>query len=77
MAKSEATETTRTRDEIETEIRGYKQALTNTDYLALKHADGVLSDAEYVESKQLRIGYREAINELEAELAALESEDAE
>ena len=64
-------QTTRTRDQIEAEIRGLQQLLTATDYKALKHADGVISDEEYEETRQLRIDY------LEAELEAAEGQVAD
>lgn len=63
--------TTRTRDEIQTEINNYRQLLNQTDYKALKHADGVLSDDDYAETLQQRESFRLRINECEAELAAL------
>ena len=53
------------------EINAYKQLLTNTDYKALKHADGVLSDEEYAETLKLRKSYREKINMYEEELQKL------
>ena len=53
------------------EINAYKQLLTNTDYKALKHADGVLSDEEYAETLELRESYREKINMYEEELQKL------
>ena len=53
------------------EINAYKQLLTNTDYKALKHADGVLSDEEYTETLELRKSYREKINMYEEELQKL------
>ena len=53
------------------EINAYKQLLTNTDYKALKHADGVLSDEEYAETLELRKSYREKINMHEEELQKL------
>ena len=53
------------------EINAYKQLLTNTDYKALKHADGVLSDEEYAETLELRKSYREKINMYEEELQKL------
>lgn len=37
----------RTREEMEAEIRGLQQLLAATDYKALKHADGALTDEEY------------------------------
>mgnify|MGYP001083539025 CR=1 FL=1 len=36
----------RTREEMEAEIRGLQQLLAATDYKALKHADGALTDEE-------------------------------
>ena len=67
----------RTREQIESEIRGLQQLLTSTDYKALKHADGVLTDEEYEETRQLRIDYRKQINDLEAELAELETAEGQ
>lgn len=52
--------------ENESEIECYKQLLSQTDYIALKHLDGALTDAEYEETKVLRALYRSKINELEA-----------
>lgn len=51
--------------------------LTATDYKALKHADGVMSDEEYEETRQLRVEYRRQINDLEAELEAAEGQVAD
>lgn len=53
-----------------------QQLLTATDYKALKHADGVISDEEYEETRQLRIDYRRQINDLEAEFEAAEGQVA-
>ncbi len=74
---SKETKTVRTREQIEAEIRGLQQLLTATDYKALKHADGVISDEEYEETRQLRIDYRQKINNLEAELEATEGQVAD
>lgn len=74
---SKQTKTARTREQIEAEIRGLQQLLTATDYKALKHADGVISDEEYEETRQLRINYRQQINDLEAELEAAEGQVAD
>lgn len=63
--------TQRTADEIQSEINAFKQLLTNTDYKALKHADGVITDDEYADVLEEREGFRARINELEAELSAL------
>lgn len=69
----------RDEEQIESEIRGLKQLLSATDYKALKHADGVISDEEYEPTKELRIMYRQQINDLEAELeiAKLEEKESE
>lgn len=74
---SKETKTARTREQIEAEIRGLQQLLTATDYKALKHADGVMSDEEYEETRQLRINYRQQINDLEAELDTAEGQVAD
>lgn len=71
---SEQTKTVSTREQIEAEIRGLQQLLAATDYKALKHADGVMSDEEYEDTRQLRINYRRQINDLEAELDAAEGQ---
>lgn len=67
----------RTREQIESEIRGLQQLLASTDYKALKHADGVLTDEEYEETRRLRIDYRKQINDLETELAELETAEGQ
>ena len=69
MAK---TTTTRTPEEIQGEINALKQLLTNTDYQALKHSEGEISDTDYEETRELRRNYRERINELEEELKTAE-----
>lgn len=55
-----------TYNEIIDEIMLMQVNLRNTDYQALKHADGALTDEEYAEMKTTRQGYRDRINELEA-----------
>jgi len=57
--------------EIEGEITALRQLLTNSDYKALKYSEGYISETDYAETKVLRQGYRDKINELEAELATL------
>lgn len=72
------TRQTRQTMDIESEIAGLKQLLAGTDYKALKHADGALSDAEYKETKEYRQQLRDKINELESTLMTVaESEDQE
>lgn len=57
-----------TREQIEGEINALKQLLSDTDYMCLKHSEGVLTDEEYEPTKLLRIGYRSRINELKSVL---------
>ena len=56
---------------IKGEINALKQLLSNPDYKALKHDDGVISDEEYAETRELRKSYREKINKYEEELKKL------
>ena len=53
--------------EIDMNITGLKQILASSDYKALKHADGVLTDEEYEETRQERQKLRDEINALEQE----------
>ena len=65
---------------LESDIAGLKQILASTDYQALKHADGALSDEEYEATRQYRQSLRDQINEIESEVMAIEEsgeEDAE
>lgn len=59
---------------IQSEISALKQLLANSDYQALKHADGELSDEEYAEMKEKRQQWRDRINELQAQQQSLEDE---
>ena len=54
--------------EIEKEISTLKQQLSDTDYQAIKYAEGILTEYEYAEMKSLRQQWRDRINELESEL---------
>ena len=58
-------------DQINGEITALKQLLTNSDYKAIKHSEGLISDTEYAEVKTYRENLRTQINQLEEELAAL------
>ena len=65
-------------DAINAEITALKSLLTDTDYKALKHADGVMSAEEYEPIRLQREEWRDKINALETELAAATQEfDAE
>ena len=68
---------TRTRREVEADINGCKQLLAETDYKALKHADGVLDEAEWEPVKERRKDLRQAINDCEAELNGLPEDELE
>ena len=50
---------------IQGEINALKQLLTNTDYKAIKHSEGLISDEDYAEVKAQREAWRARINELE------------
>lgn len=58
------------RRKIENEIAMYQVMLSQTDYKAIKHADGALSDDDYAETKSKRQSWRDKINELEAQMNA-------
>lgn len=60
--------------EVQSEIRAYENLLNQTDYKALKHADGVISDADYKEIAARRQEWRDKINELQAQEQALSDE---
>lgn len=62
------------RQNIENEIAIYMQLLTNTDYKALKHADGTITDEDYAEIKANRQAWRDRINELQEQLASADAE---
>ena len=49
-------------------IAELKQKLQETDYKAIKYAEGELSEEEYAETKTQRRAWREEINKLEEEL---------
>lgn len=58
-------------EQINSEINGLKQLLTNTDYKAIKYSEGLISDIEYAETKLYRENLRAQINQLEEELETL------
>ena len=53
---------------INREISELKKKLFDTDYKAIKYAEGLLTDEEYAEAKVQRELWRKRINELEASL---------
>lgn len=50
---------------IYAEINALKILLRDTDYKALKHSDGALSEDEYAPIRAQRAAWRARINELE------------
>lgn len=52
----------------EREIRALKAKLSETDYQAIKYAEGEMTDEEYAETKAKRTAWRARINELEEEI---------
>ena len=52
----------------EEQIVMLKQNLADTDYKAIKYAEGLISDEEYGEIKVLRQQWRNEINRLESEV---------
>ena len=55
-------------NEIQGEINALKQLLTNSDYQAIKHSEGEISEEDYATIREKRQRWRERINELEAQL---------
>lgn len=60
---------------VESEIAVRKQKLDQTDYQAIKYAEGRLTDEEYAEAKAQRETWRAEINALEEELATYPAEE--
>ena len=48
------------------EIANLKKQLSDTDYKAIKYAEGQISEEDYASVRELRQSYRDRINELEA-----------
>lgn len=49
-------------------INDYKRKLSETDYKAIKYAEGLISETDYAPIKAERENYRKAINSLEISL---------
>lgn len=52
---------------VEQQIAGLKQNLADTDYKAIKYAEGFISEQDYAEMKAQRQAWRDEINRLESE----------
>ena len=59
-------------DEIQRKISEAKAKLSQTDYQAIKYAEGFISETDYVPIKTQRQVWRDEINALEAELSSKE-----
>lgn len=57
------------------EIVSLKSLLADTDYKALKHADGVMSDEEYEPVKAQREEWRRLINEYEEKVKDMDESE--
>lgn len=56
------------RQVVEREISELKRKLSDTDYKAIKYAEGFLTEEEYKETKTQRQMWRDRINELESKI---------
>ena len=59
------------KEEYAAEIRTLKRSLAETDYKAIKYAEGVMTDEDYQATGIQRQAWRRRINELEAVIADL------
>jgi len=65
-----------TENEIQAEVNGLKNLLAQTDYKALKHAEGGYDGEEWEAARAQRQSWRDRINELEAVEPEEEAEPA-
>lgn len=68
----EVVESLKLKGEYLLKIEKLKNLLHETDYKAIKYAEGLISEEEYLPVKELRQSYRTEINKLEDELKSLE-----
>ena len=61
-------------ENIMNDIKVNQLLLNQTDYKAIKHSEGLISEEEYAETKAMRQQYRDKINRLEEEIASLTNE---
>ena len=59
------TEEDKLKDQYRIEITQLKKLLSDTDYKAIKYAEGQISESEYASVRAERQGYRDRINYLE------------
>lgn len=65
------------KNEIIGEINALKSLLADTDYKAIKYAEGQIPETEYAEIKEKRAAWRLRINEIEELLNEMGEDDAE
>ncbi len=65
---AEEIEAMKAEQSVEFEIQELKDKLKNSDYQAIKYAEGWLSEEEYAPVKAKRQQWRDRINELEQEV---------
>ena len=56
-------------NEIQGEINALKQLLSNSDYQAIKHSEGEMSEEKYAPIREKRAAWRKRINELEEQIS--------
>lgn len=59
----------------EAQIESLKQKLADTDYIAIKYAEGWISDADYADTKKIRQSWRDEINEIQELLIYTEGDE--
>jgi hypothetical protein len=62
-------------EEKEARLNAVRQLLDGSDYKAIKHSEGAITDGEYATVKAQRQAWREEVNSLEAAIRELESSD--
>ena len=70
IREATAEEIARLQPTIQEQIEMLKLQLQETDYKAIKYAEGFISDEDYAETKALRQSWRDEINRLESERQA-------
>lgn len=62
-------------DEKQGEINALRQLLSNSDYMAIKYSEGLISDDDYAATRAERQGYRDRINALQEDIAKVEQKE--
>ena len=52
---------------VDAQINALKERLSQTDYQAIKYAEGLINEEDYATTKKQRQEWRDKINELESE----------